>query len=59
MEHICLLKEKENMSEKEENNMLDYIYTFQLLQLLHVPPEKSWSTFPNRKQRKHIQGGVE
>ncbi|OWM72009.1 hypothetical protein CDL15_Pgr017892 [Punica granatum] len=29
VEHICLLKAKDNIPEKEENNMLDYLYTSQ------------------------------
>lgn len=29
MEHICLLKAKEEISEEEENDMLDYLYTTQ------------------------------
>lgn len=29
VEHICLLKAKPNLSEEEENNMLDYLYTSQ------------------------------
>lgn len=29
MEHICLLKAKEALSEEEENDMLDYLYTTQ------------------------------
>lgn len=29
MEHICLLKAKENLSEEEEKDMLDYLYTTQ------------------------------
>lgn len=29
MEHICLLKAKEALSDEEENDMLDYLYTTQ------------------------------
>ncbi|XP_062145702.1 uncharacterized protein LOC133853709 [Alnus glutinosa] len=29
VEHICLLKAKENLSDKEEKDMLDYLYTTQ------------------------------
>ncbi|CAA7049538.1 unnamed protein product [Microthlaspi erraticum] len=29
VEHVCLLKAKENLSEEEEKNMLDYLYTSQ------------------------------
>lgn len=29
VEHICLLKAKEGLSEEEENDMLDYLYTTQ------------------------------
>ncbi|KAJ9176890.1 hypothetical protein P3X46_012156 [Hevea brasiliensis] len=29
VEHICLLKAKQNLSEEEENDMLDYLYTSQ------------------------------
>ncbi|CAN8285299.1 unnamed protein product [Cochlearia groenlandica] len=29
VEHLCLLKAKENLSEEEEKNMLDYLYTSQ------------------------------
>lgn len=29
MEHICLLKANENLSEDDENDMLDYLYTTQ------------------------------
>jgi hypothetical protein len=29
VEHICLLKAKEDFSEEEENDMLDYLYTTQ------------------------------
>ncbi|KAL3833519.1 hypothetical protein ACJIZ3_008255 [Penstemon smallii] len=29
VEHLCLLKAKENLSEEEENDMLDYLYTTQ------------------------------
>lgn len=29
MEHICLLKAKVDLSEEEENSMLDYLYTTQ------------------------------
>lgn len=29
MEHICLLKAKGNLSEEEEKDMLDYLYTLQ------------------------------
>ncbi|KAK4786740.1 hypothetical protein SAY86_010573 [Trapa natans] len=29
VEHICLLKAKDSISEKEENDMLDYLYTSQ------------------------------
>lgn len=29
VEHVCLLKAKEDLSEEEENDMLDYLYTTQ------------------------------
>lgn len=29
VEHICLLKAKKDLSEEEENDMLDYLYTSQ------------------------------
>ena len=29
VEHICLLKAQEDLSEEKENNMLDYLYTTQ------------------------------
>lgn len=29
MEHICLLKAKVDLSEEEENDMLDFLYTTQ------------------------------
>lgn len=29
VEHLCLLKAKENLSEEEEKDMLDYLYTSQ------------------------------
>ncbi|MCI48032.1 hypothetical protein A2U01_0069275, partial [Trifolium medium] len=29
VEHICLLNAKEDLSEEEENDMLDYLYTTQ------------------------------
>lgn len=29
VEHICLLKAKEDLSNEEENDMLDYLYTTQ------------------------------
>jgi hypothetical protein len=29
VEHICLLKAKENLSDEEEKDMLDYLYTTQ------------------------------
>jgi len=29
VEHVCLLKAKQELSEEEENDMLDYLYTTQ------------------------------
>lgn len=29
VEHVCLLKAKDDLSEEEENDMLDYLYTTQ------------------------------
>jgi len=29
VEHVCLLKAKKDLSEEEENDMLDYLYTTQ------------------------------
>lgn len=29
VEHLCLLKAKENLSEEQEKDMLDYLYTSQ------------------------------
>lgn len=29
MEHVCLLKAKQDLSQEEENGMLDYLYTTQ------------------------------
>jgi len=29
VEHVCLLKARQDLSEEEENDMLDYLYTTQ------------------------------
>jgi len=44
VEHICLLKAKEELSEEEENDMLDYLYTtqYQMGGIIAISLGKVW-----------------